>query len=319
MPDLARNVRTGEICSAAELTVRVHLQADPFRCIDCAVAMQPVAVTPGTNYKVSPHFKVAGDQRHAADCNWDGRQVATRGLGRHDARAPRNPPGWLPDRLRPAVERPQAAPPDAPQGAVVEPRRNVNAHAGQAAGRHDAVAGTLHRVAECYLHFPEWRDRALALPGCEGTTYGTCFEPLSTRGPPEGGTKVYYDVVAFVDTKTTEDTVVIDVPLGPTAFTAGGNGKYGIAGRYRVSIDMRAWSQRRRLGFLRDVRNAMHRQQGLRDEGSKESILLFFLSAPAPNDATLFHVVDGRLACFLKGRQPARQRPRPKTGGRGAA
>ena len=310
MPDLARNVRTSEICSAAELTVQVHLQADPFECIDCAVAMRPVAVAPDADYKVAPHFRVAGDQRHAADCDWDGRQVATRGVGRGDARAPRNPPRWVPDRLRLAVERLQAALVEASSGTVVEPRRNMNAQAGEAAGRHDAVAGTLHRVAECYLNFPNWRNGPLALPGCAGRTYNACFEPLRTGGPPEGGTKVYYDVVSFAKTELKQDSVVIDVPLGATGYTLDKNGKYSVAGRYRVGIDMRAWSSRRRLGFIRDFKNAMHRQQELTNRRSTDRILLFFLSAPDPGDATLFHVVDGRLACFLKGRQPARQRPR---------
>lgn len=152
------------------------------------------------------------------------------------------------------------------------------------------------------------------LPGCAGTTYNACFEPLRTNGPPRNGTKVYYDLVSFKTTKIPKETVLIDVALGVTAYTADKDGKYNAVGLYKVRIDMRAWTTRRRLGFIRDVKGAMHRQRELKDRGSTESVLLFFLGAPDPNDATLFHVADGRLVCFLKGKQPARQRRRLNPG-----
>ncbi len=51
MPGLAGNVRTDEICSAAELNVREDiLDTDTFACIGCTAEMGSVAVTPGEMY-----------------------------------------------------------------------------------------------------------------------------------------------------------------------------------------------------------------------------------------------------------------------------
>lgn len=142
--------------------------------------MGAVGTTRGRHYRVVPHFRVEGT--HADDCDWEGLQVDIATAEPHEVLARRNLPGLEPVRLRLVERRPHVAP-DAAQFDPGRPKGlGAAGHGGEAAaGAHDAVAGTLHRIAEAYLAFPYWRDRPLEIPGCDGKTYAECFSLLQPK------------------------------------------------------------------------------------------------------------------------------------------
>lgn len=299
MPDLARNVRTDDIWSATEFNVREDVQDDDvFSCIGCTAEMRPVAVTPGEVYWVVPHFRVRG--QHDADC--DVTQVAAAPVEGLGGQALGNHPALTPTRLRLTEEHAQDGLQARPQDLYAVLRHAAGEHGGEAGpGRHDHVARTLYRIAQCFLNLLDAQNPPLTLPGCAQGTYRDRFERLKAAAPRAYGRKVYYDAISFQNYAVDDAMMEIDVLLGPSAYRDDVNGKSRVVERFRVRFHMYAWSDRRRIGFLGDLRRAKERQMAMRDEDVVERILFFFLGTQDPVDTTLFHVDDGRLACFLAG------------------
>lgn len=299
MTDIARNVRTGEICSAAERDIREDIREDAFTCVGCTAEMRPVAVAPGEAYWVAPHFRVRG--LHDDDCDGDGTPVAAPAARRH-GQPRRNQPGLTPTRLRLANENAPAGLQAGPEDPGAAPGHAVGGLGGEAGpGRQDNVAGTLHRIAQCFLELIDDEDPPLALPGCIPGTYRGLFELLKADARQAYDRKVYYDAISFQRYDVDDAMMEIDVLLGPSAYRYVEHGRRAVAGRFRVHFDMHGWTDRRRVAFLASLRRAKERQMAMRDEGVGEKILLFFLGTQDPGDATLFHVDDVRLACFLTG------------------
>ncbi len=142
MTDIARNVRTGEICSAAERDIREDIREDAFTCVGCTAEMRPVAVAPGEAYWVAPHFRVRG--LHDDDCDGDGTPVAAPAARRH-GQPRRNQPGLTPTRLRLANEN---APADYRQGPRIPVPRRTRGRGARRRGRSGTTGQRGGNVAQ---------------------------------------------------------------------------------------------------------------------------------------------------------------------------
>lgn len=298
MPDLARNRRTGAIHAADELPYCDDLQDEEWECLGCEVEMIPAAADGARQYRVAPYFRANGS--HDVACDGDGLRVLADGGDQRVARGAMGMPAAYPNILRLAAIRPQV--PQAEQDADREPVARVRQNPNAAGGReHNRVAGTLHRVADCYVRFPNQRHQRLQIPGIEGETYGTCFRRLAnTREAQYLPPHVYFAEMSFRHIQV--DGNVADVTLSPVLWIINEQAPQERAQpgpRYRVRFDTRAWTVRRRNGFLGDLERQRAEQQRLHNADGSSRVNLFFIGEQDDQDLMLFHVNDPRLACFL--------------------
>ena len=298
MPDLARNRRTGTVHAAAELPYSPEFHGDKWECLGCPVEMISAAADGAKKYKVAPYFRANGS--HAIDCDGDGLRVLAEGGNQHVADGAMGLPAAYPNVLRLAVDRPQV--PQGDQVADIDPITRVRQNPDAGGGRnHDHVAGTLYRIAECYVLYPNQRHRPLRIKGVEGDTYATCFKRLTnTKKAVRLPTHVYFAEISFKHIAV-EDGVA-EVTLTPVLWIineADPTQKARPGQRYRVRFDTREWTPRRRNGFLGELERQRAEQQQLHSSDADVRVNLFFIGRQDDNDLMLFHVDDPRLACFF--------------------
>ncbi len=149
---------------------------------------------------------------------------------RRPGHARRYRPGLTPTQFRLANENPGVGAQVGQRDAEAPPDRAAGEQGGEdGLGRQDNVAGTLHRIAQCFLDLPDAQNPPRALPGCAPGTYHSRFERLSADARQRHERKVYFDAISFQRYDVNDAMMEVDVLLGPSAFRDDENGKTRVA------------------------------------------------------------------------------------------
>ena len=271
--------------------------AGPWQCRACGAAMAAVACGAG-RFRVSPHFRAI--ERHARDCDVDGKERPTASRHVQVAVRTRSTAGEGPSALRlPALRRQR---PRAGQPVVAGDYEDLHVRRlrGETApGTHGPTVSTLRPVAEHYSFHPEKRGEPLTIPGCPRATYGGLFRKLSgTTGYARWPRKVLFAPIRFKGARIGNDTFV--VYLHRAIWSSGRDGTERQPQiYYRITLAVREWSEGTRRLCREEWREAIELQSGNYRRRRPRTVYAFFLGEQERDDLSNFVICDHRLVCFL--------------------
>lgn len=297
MADAARNAITGRVVQAAALRRGWENAAGPWQCRACGAAMAAVACGAG-RFRVSPHFRAI--ERHARDCDADGKERPTASRNVRVAIGTRSTAGEGPAALRLPAYRRQRPRAGQPMEAEDHEDLHVRRDRGEAApGTRGRTASTLRPVAERYSFHPEKRGEPLSVPGCPRATYGGLFRKLSgTAGYARWPRKVLFAPIRFKGARIGNDTFV--VYLNRAIWSSGRDGaERQPQSYYCITLAVREWGEGTRRLCREDWRDAVQLQSGNYYQRRRRTVYAFFLGEQDQDDPSNFFIRDHRLVCFL--------------------